>query len=231
MPESLRMVAIASLVLAGASASIIIVDLLRGAAQTMWIMDIVWPITALWAGPLAVWAYFRYGRAGSKRAAAKAKAEGVDPPNTRQPMAVLVAKATTHCGSGCTLGDLVAEWVSLVLPLSIVGYHIFGAWIYDYVLAFAFGILFQYFTIKPMKKLSRGEAIKAALKADSLSLTAWQVGMYGWMAIATFVIFKHELHQTSPVFWFMMQVGMVLGFITSYPINWWLLRKGVKEKM
>jgi hypothetical protein len=50
-------------------------------------------------------------------------------------------------------------------------------WIFDYVFAFVFGILFQYFTITPMKKLSRKEGLKQALKADSLSLTAWQVGM------------------------------------------------------
>jgi hypothetical protein len=29
----------------------------------------------------------------------------------------------------------------------------------------------------------------------------------------------------------MMQIGMVAGFFTSYPINWWLLRKGIKEAM
>lgn len=231
MPEWLRVLSIASLALAGLSFLVVVVDLARGNGQKMWIMDVVWPVTALWAGPLAVWAYFRYGRAGSKRAATTAKQHGEDPPNKRQPMPVLVAKGTTHCGSGCAVGDLIAEWVILALPLSIFGHKIFGAWVYDYVLAFAFGILFQYFTIKPMKQLSRGEGIKEALKADSLSLTAWQVGMYGWMAIATFVIFKHELHQTSPVFWFMMQLGMVLGFMTSYPINWWLIRKGVKEKM
>ena len=146
-------------------------------------------------------------------------------------MPVLAAKSTTHCGSGCTLGDLVAEWLILLLPISIFGRKLFGARIYDYVLAFAFGILFQYFTIKPMKHLSRSEGFKAAFKADSLSLTAWQVGMYGWMAMATFVIFKRELHQTSVVFWFMMQLGMICGFLTSYPINWLLLKKGVKEKM
>jgi hypothetical protein len=29
--------------------------------------------------------------------------------------------------------------------------------------------------------------------------------MYGWMAIAVFLIFGHELEKTDPVFWFMMQ--------------------------
>jgi len=29
----------------------------------------------------------------------------------------------------------------------------------------------------------------------------------------------------------MMQIGMVIGFATSYPMNWWLIKKGVKEPM
>ncbi len=34
----------------------------RGYRQHMWIMEAVWPITALYFGPLALWAYFRWGR-------------------------------------------------------------------------------------------------------------------------------------------------------------------------
>jgi hypothetical protein len=117
------------------------------------------------------------------------------------------------------------------VPISLFGRKIFAAWGLDYVLAFLFGIAFQYFTIKPMRNLSRKDGLISAVKADTLSLTAWQVGMYGWMAIAVFLIFGHEIPKTSPVFWFMMQIAMLAGFLTSYPVNWWLLRKGIKEVM
>jgi hypothetical protein len=55
--------------------------------------------------------------------------------------------------------------------------------------------------------------------------------MYGWMAIASFAVFQRELPTTDPVFWFMMQIAMLLGFLTSYPVNWWLLKAGIKERM
>jgi Domain of unknown function (DUF4396) len=29
----------------------------------------------------------------------------------------------------------------------------------------------------------------------------------------------------------MMQIAMIFGFCTSYPVNWWLLRRGIKEPM
>lgn len=52
------------------------------------------------------------------------------------------------------------------------------------------------------------------------------------MAILLVLLFSPSvLHKTSPVFWFMLQIAMLFGFLASYPVNWWLLRKGVKEVM
>ncbi len=101
----------------------------------------------------------------------------------------------------------------------------------DFVAAFALGVAFQYFTIAPMRNLSLRQGIVAALKADALSLAAWQLGMYGWMAIATFGIFGREIDKTSPLFWFMMQIAMLCGFVTSFPVNIWLVSRGIKERM
>ena len=35
----------------------------------------------------------------------------------------------------------------------------------------------------------------------------------------------------TPEFWFLMQIAMLGGFVTAYPVNWWLIRAGLKEKM
>jgi hypothetical protein len=40
-----------------------------------------------------------------------------------------------------------------------------------------------------------------------------------------------ELKVDMAEFWSTMQVAMIFGFLTSYPVNWWLLRAGLKEKM
>ncbi len=231
-PRWLEVVSVLFLAASFASAVIIAVDLFAlGHRQAMWIMDVVWPVTALWSGPFGLAAYYRWGRAGERKAVMAAKEQGRTPPNKAQPFFVLTGKGASHCGAGCTLGDIVAELLILAVPFTLFGQKIFGAWIYDFILAFSLGIAFQYFTIKPMRGLSVKEGLVQAVKADTLSLTAWQVGMYGWMAIATFLVFGHEMSKGSPVFWFMMQVAMFFGFATSYPVNWLLLQKGVKEKM
>jgi hypothetical protein len=82
-----------------------------------------------------------------------------------------------------------------------------------------------------MRNLSPRQGLIAALKADALSLSAWQVGMYGWMAVAVFLIFGHELRIDDPSFWFMMQIAMITGFFSAYPVNCWLLATGIKERM
>jgi hypothetical protein len=114
----LSLLAWISLAVALLSAVVIAVDLARGHRQHMTIMNLVWPVTRLWAGPLAVWAYFEYGRAGDEKAFLAARKNQLPPPNTQQPFGVLAAKATTHCGSGCTLGDIAAELFTLVAPLA-----------------------------------------------------------------------------------------------------------------
>lgn len=231
MPEWLTVLSVASLILAGICFLVIAWDLLAGHPQKMWIMNVVWPITALYAGPLALLAYFTAGRLSTRQSVQQAMERGEENPGKKKPFWQIVGIGATHCGSGCTLGDLVAEWIVFAAPIVIFGNKMFGAWLLDYIFAYLFGIAFQYFTIKPMKDLSPGQGVWAAIKADTLSLTAWQVGMYGWMAIATFLIFDHEIPKTNPVFWFMMQIAMLAGFLTSYPVNWWLLRAGVKEPM
>jgi hypothetical protein len=86
-----------------------------------------------------------------------------------------------------------------------------------------------------MRGLSFGRGLLATIKADTLSLTAWQLGMYGIMAVAQFVIFGHlwerAIEPTMPEFWFVMQIAMLAGFATSYPVNWWLIRSGIKAQM
>ena len=216
----------------GACTLVIVIDILAGNRQRMWIMNVVWPVTALYSGPLGLWFYFRVGRLSTQRRIHQAQAQDEPDPAQQKPFWQTVAVATTHCGSGCALGDIVAEGGILsVVSLTLFGRAIFAAWAVDFVVAFLFGIVFQYFTIKPMRRLSPSRGIIAAFKADALSLTAWQVGMYGWMALATFLIFGHELGKSDPVFWFMMQIAMLAGFLTSYPVNWRLVTAGIKERM
>jgi hypothetical protein len=243
IPAWLHALATGALISGGVCALIIMVNVVRH-PQHMWIMNVVWPVVALFSGPIALWGYFAYGRLASHDIMKPAMERGEKPPSKKQtPFSVMVGKGAAHCGSGCTLGDIVAEGLCFAVPAiavwfgwqSIFAEKMFAVWIVDFVFAFAFGIVFQYFTIAPMRGLSLGPGIVAALKADTLSLTAWQLGMYGVMALAQYLYFKPLLGKMLEVdtaeFWFTMQIAMLAGFATSYPVNWWLIEAGIKEKM
>lgn len=199
----------------------------------MWIMNIVWPATALYLSVFALWGYFRYGRRMARDAMQhnSAMLHNSDT-GKRKPQWHQYAISTSHCGAGCTIADIFAESGSFALGLTLFGLSLWASYAVDFAAAWLLGIVFQYFSIKPMKKLSSGEALFAAVKADTLSIVAFQVGMYAWMALTFFVFFPSpHLTPNEPAFWFMMQIAMVLGFATAYPMNVWLVSIGVKEAM
>ena len=237
VPPWLHWLSLASLVFGAVCATLIAIDELRR-PQPMWIMNVVWPVTALSGAGLVVWHYRAHGRA-RPRGGQRQRQTGEE----ETPLPTAAADAALHCGSGCTLGDICAEWLAFFLPAVAVwfGWHslfqtrMFAVWGLDFVFAYVFGIVFQYFTIAPMRGLSFGAGVVAAVKADTLSLAAWQVGMYGFMAFAVFVVFQRGfgtgLEVDSTEFWFMMQLAMICGFATAYPVNRWLIRAGIKERM
>jgi hypothetical protein len=235
-PQWLHIVAWIYIGLCSLSALWIIFDLPRGDRQKMWIMNLVWPITAMYFGPFAIWLYRRtrsVSEAGTDELDDKTKEQMKKLGPTREQVGV----AVFHCGAGCTLGDVIGEAGLFIIGGSIAtvvgGSEFATKLVVDSALAYILGIFFQYFTIVPMRGLSFGKGIIAAIRADTTSITAFEVGMFAWMALTRFVFFPepHRIRANMAVFWFMMQLAMIAGWATSYPANVWLLRKGWKEKM
>jgi hypothetical protein len=129
-------------------------------------------------------------------------------------------------------GDIVAEFAVFRLGASAAGLTLGAEYIGDYVADVTLGIAFQYFAIAPMRGLGLPKGLIEAVKADVASLTAFEVGLFGWKALMMFVFFPApHLTPASPVYWFLMQSGMIAGFFTAWPVNTWLIRAGIKEAM
>ncbi len=203
-------------------------DLSRRQQQPMAVMRYVWPINALWGGVFGGWAYWMIGRM-PPRGSAGASSNHRDAMKER-PFWQKVLAGTFHCGAGCSLADLIGPFLFRLLPFVVIGSKVFGEWTLDYVLALLIGVAFQYAALAPMLNQHGPRVWWRALKVDFLSLTSWQVGMYGWMALVIFVWFG-KLHPTHIEFWFMMQLAMACGLLTAYPMNWWLIKAGIKTAM
>lgn len=213
--------------------------------QPMAIMNIVWPVTALYFSLFAVVAYYRLGRPKAIQAGlmdhddsprhqgsmhphdATTSAQRYPSPTFSQ-----IAVGTSHCGAGCMIADLFSEFGIALAGLTLFGSVLWAEFAVDLAAAWILGILFQYAAIRPMRQSTAGRALVAAIQADTLSILAFQVGMYLWMALVYYRLFPHpHLNPFQPQYWLMMQIAMICGYATAFPMNWLLIRSGVKEAM
>jgi hypothetical protein len=229
-PSWFELVAWLALGLGFASAFVIVADIfVLGNRQHMAIMNIAFPLTALYLGPIALWAYFARGRRMSRKRMhmdAAGMNEGASDSWWQ------VSLSDSHCGAGCALGDIGGEWIVWATGWTIGSAALGPEYILDLPLAWMFGILFQYFVIAPLRgQVGRLAPLGDAIKSDTLSVLSFEVGLFGWMAVAEYGIWKSPPPIDSSSHWFLMQIGMILGFATSWPVNRWLLRHGIKEPM
>lgn len=241
------------LLLGIATALVIAVDVLRR-PQPMSIMNVTWPITGLYMPLVGWWAYARMGRAAPREHAghqghagddhhAQADHAHADQQQHQhqhehghghhhgdKPKWQSVFVSATHCGGGCTLGDVVTAPIATATGFALLGSAVLGHFALAFVGAYLFGVLFQYLPIRAMSDAGPAQALKDAIKADTLSLVAFQIGMYAWMLIALHG-WMGELDAFTAPFWFMMQIAMLIGFATSYPANWILINRGIKHGM
>jgi hypothetical protein len=97
--------------------------------------------------------------------------------------------SATHCGAGCTLGE--SEWAVFIAGANIAGVMLFASYVFDFALACFLGIIFQYLAIVQMCLISFQTALKEAIKADTLSLVVFEIGLFGWMALVAFVLIRN----------------------------------------
>ena len=189
--------------------------------QHMKIMNVVWPVTGLYVPVIGWWAYTRLGRPKSALAhSTPAKNE----------FWKTVFVSSTHCASGCVIGDIIGAPIVFAAGWTLFGKRLYADYVVLFALAFIFGIAFQYLAIREVRRITPRMALVDALKADTLALTAFEVGLFAWMAVMYF-LFVPRPEPTSAYYWFLMQIGMVIGFITTYPANWLLVKWGVKAGM
>lgn len=210
----------------------------------MRVMAFVWPLTVLYWGPVGLIFYFWFGRANrapshethethethDAHAEHRGQHEAASPPSgPSRPMWQAVFEGAAHCGAGCALGDFIGDWLAYGTDFRPWGSVFAGKVVVGFVLAYVLGIVFQFFAIAPMRGLGVREGLVQAIKADTLSLVAYEVGMFVVMWVTS-----HAFAGLTPktlAYWLPMQWAMLAGFATTYPVNVWLIARGIKERM
>jgi len=134
-----------SLGIAFLCAAIIAFDVMQH-PQKMGIMNVVWPVSALYGSVIALWAYFSIGRKKAKdfqKPMSEEEHKKIMKEAKEHPKPPQISVAASHCGAGCTLGDIIADFLVFALVLKFWGSDLWASFVIDYIFAWALGIVFQ----------------------------------------------------------------------------------------
>ncbi len=124
--------------------------------QKMPIMNVVWPVTVFYLFPLGLWAYWHlghtYSRTSSRDQQHFVKSHEYTNNKNSRPFWESIFVSATHCGAGCTIGDVISTWLIFIGSIVIFGSILATAFILDFTFAWLLGVIFQYLAISEMRK-------------------------------------------------------------------------------
>jgi hypothetical protein len=134
--------------------------------------------------------------------------------------------STMHCVAGDGVGILAGA-----VAASVLGITGLAEVALEYVLGFAFGwMIFQALFMRDMMGGSYTRALTGTFMSELLSMNLLMAGM-----VPTVMALKARIpaaaDPTTPSFWFVMSMGLLVGFIVAYPMNWWLVAHRLKHGM
>jgi hypothetical protein len=129
----------------------------------------------------------------------------------------LAFTATTHCLTGCAIGEVLGFIIGTALG--------WGNWetvVLAIVLAFFFGYLL---TSWPLLRsgLSLREVAPIALASDTVSITIMEIVDN---AVILVIPGAMEAGLTDPLFWGSLAFALAIAGVAAYPANRWLIARG-----
>ncbi|MCD2191518.1 DUF4396 domain-containing protein [Actinomycetospora soli] len=213
LPAWVSPVAWTYLVLAALSAIAIAIDVfLGGHRQPSRAMEIVWPVTALYLGPFALWAYARWARPAS---------DALSSPVQDDTRSATPPKLAFGLPGGAA--SVIAHFLGVPLVV-LTGWTIAGLDMWAMIAVIAVIALVLLFSFEYSSRaaasahLGTGSSVglqRAAVVA-AVTIVAFDLGMVGWMVVLHLGSLMPPVDDAS--FVFLMQIGVVVGLATAYPV-------------
>ena len=137
-----------------------------------------------------------------------------------------VLGSTMHCVAGDGVGILVGAVIGAIILLpkpAQIGL--------EYLLGFGFGwTIFQALFMRDMAGGSYKSSLASTFIPELVSMNCLMAGMVPAMTLAMKAMpGSHD--PKAAQFWFSMSMALLVGFITAYPMNWWLVSNHLKHGM
>jgi hypothetical protein len=134
--------------------------------------------------------------------------------------------STIHCMAGDASGIILAAAVTALVGLPM-GLDL----VVEYAFGFGFGLLiFQALFMRDMLGGSYWQAVRRTLLPEFLSMNMVMAGMAPVMALLM-ARDMAAMEPTSLRFWAVMSLATLVGGALAYPMNAWLVERGLKHGM
>ncbi len=136
---------------------------------------------------------------------------------THDPTSRLAARATTHCLTGCAIGEILGVAIATALGLALAP---------GLFLAIALAFVFGYsFTVVPLVRsgVAPRRALSTALAADTVSIVTMEAVDNGF---AVAVPGAMEAGIGDPLFWGALILGLAIAWPITFLVNRWLIARG-----
>jgi hypothetical protein len=130
----------------------------------------------------------------------------------------LAANATTHCLTGCAIGEVLGLAIATQL-----GWGNEASIALAVVLAYVFGYAL---TLRPLLRsgLALGAALGVAFAADTLSITVMEIVDN---AVILLIPGAMEAGLLDPLFWGALAFALGVAWVAAFPVNRWLLARNL----
>jgi FtsP/CotA-like multicopper oxidase with cupredoxin domain len=133
--------------------------------------------------------------------------------------------STIHCVAGDATGIILAAAITATLGLAM--------WIdviVEYLAGFAFGLfIFQSLFMKSMMGGTYLENVQKSFVPEFISMNFMMAGM---APVMSFLMMGRDMRAMVPtelLFWGVMSLGVIAGFIFAYPSNLWMVARQLKH--
>jgi hypothetical protein len=139
------------------------------------------------------------------------------PPSQSQSLNRLAASATTHCLTGCAIGEVLGLAIATTLD-----WGNFASIVVAIPLAFFFGYSF---TAVPLLRsgLALAAVVPIALAADTFSITVMEIVDN---AIVLAIPGAMTAGLADLLFWGSLAFALAVAWIAAFPVNRWLIARG-----
>lgn len=191
--------------LVAASLAVLAWRLRRRDAAIAPLMKFVWTLTVLYSGPLGLAVFWYAGRTDVARDSLWRRG----------------FRSVAHCYSGCGAGEVFG--VTLAAGVLALSSH----WVVATTFTCAYAAGFS-LTVGPLVQegVGVGTAVRDAFYSETPSITVMEVA-----AIGTDVWLAGDARIGDVLFWTALIFSLTVGLLVAYPVNVYLVHRGVKEGM